>query len=288
MPVAPAPASERGGEGSATAIDITAIAPTLHRPIRDGEAGPTHPGPNAPSPSNTFPPAPTKFERPARRTAPPPEPMPVARSGDVTTTGVTAPARPGAITARPVAERTDLQLLEGWRAGDAAAGEALVARHWTSVSRFFRSKIGDDGADLIAQTFRACVEGRDRLDGDHVKAYLLTVARRRLADVFRSRRPELDLSVASVIDLGAGPVTFAAQREILRDGLARIPLDDQIALELAYFEGLSTREIAGVLEIPEDTVRGRLARAREKVRAALRLVATEAEAALAESALPAE
>ncbi|NVB81537.1 MAG: sigma-70 family RNA polymerase sigma factor, partial [Kofleriaceae bacterium] len=184
-------------------------------------------------------------------------------------------------------------LLEGWRAGDPAAGEALVARHWTSVSRFFRSKIGDDGADLISQTFLACVEGRDRIEGDNVKAYLFAVARRRLADMFRSRarRPEVDFSVSSVIDLGTGPVTFVSRREqseILRDGLARIPLDDQIALELAYFEGLSTREIAGVLEIPENTVRSRLSRAREKLRAALRLVATETEAALAESTLPAE
>ena len=214
----------------------------------------------------------------------------MAPSADTTTTGVTAPARPAAISARPVGERTDLQLLEGWRAGDQAAGEALVARHWTSVSRFFRSKIGDDGADLISQTFLACVEGRDRIDGDNVKAYLFSVARRRLADMFRSRarRPEVDFSVSSVIDLGTGPVTFVSRREyseILRDGLARIPLDDQIALELAYFEGLSTREIAGVLEIPENTVRSRLSRAREKLRAALGMVATPTEAALAESTL---
>lgn len=282
---------ERDDESGPTAIEPTAIAPTLvvDRPIHD-ESGPTVLGPNAPAASSTLElhgpsiSARTVLERPSRATAPPP-------ATDATTTGVTAPARPAAISARPLGERTDIQLLEGWRTGDAAAGEALVARHWTSVSRFFRSKIGDDGADLISQTFLACVEGRDRIESDNIKAYLFSVARRRLADFFRSRarKPEIDFSLSSVIDLGTGPVTHLARRErseILRDALARIPLDDQIALELAYFEALSMREIAGVLEIAENTVRSRLSRAREKLRAALKITATPAEAALAESTLP--
>jgi RNA polymerase sigma-70 factor (ECF subfamily) len=186
--------------------------------------------------------------------------------------------------------RSDVELLDAWRGGDPAAGEELVARHWTSVSRFFRSKIGDDGADLISQTFLACVEGRDRIEGDNIKAYLFAVARRRLADHFRkrARTPSLDFAASSVIDLGTGPVTHVSRRqrsELLRDGLARIPLDDQIALELAYFEGLSTRDIAAVLEIGENTVRSRLSRAREKLREVLATLATAEDAAFADSQL---
>jgi RNA polymerase sigma-70 factor (ECF subfamily) len=186
--------------------------------------------------------------------------------------------------------RSDLELLDGWRAGDTAAGEELVSRHWASISRFFRSKIGDDGADLISQTFLACVEARDRIEGDNVKAYMFAVARRRLADHFRkrARAPAVDFEVSSVIDLGTGPSTHVSRRqrsELLRDGLARIPLDDQIALELAYFEGLSTKEIADVLEIPENTVRSRLSRARDKLRAVLATLAPPDEAALADSQL---
>ena len=187
-------------------------------------------------------------------------------------------------------EESDLDLLEAWRAGNVRAGDALVSRHWTSVSRFVRSKIGDDGADLIAQTFLACVEGRDRIAGDNVKAYLFAVARKRLADHFRrrARTPQLDLARSSLIDLGSGPVTQLGReqrRELLRDGLARIPLDDQIALELAYFEELSTRELAAVLEIPENTVRSRLSRARDKLRVVLAELGSEPEAKLADSQL---
>jgi len=186
--------------------------------------------------------------------------------------------------------RTDLELLDAWRAGDRAAGDALVSRHWASISRFFRAKVGDDGADLISQTFLACVEGRDRIAGDNVKAYLFAVARRRLADHFRkrARAPVVDLARSSLVDLGTGPATELGRRqrgELLRDALARIPLDDQIALELAYFEGMSTRDLAAVLEIPENTVRSRLSRARDKLRAKLCELGTPAEAALAESQL---
>jgi RNA polymerase sigma factor (sigma-70 family) len=185
---------------------------------------------------------------------------------------------------------TDLELLDAWRAGDSTAGDALVSRHWASISQFFRAKIGDDAADLIAQTFLACVEGRDRIEGDNIKAYLFAVARRRLADHLRTRAraPALDLASSSLADIATGPATALGkheQHQLLRDALARIPLDDQIALELAYFEDLSTRELASVLDIPENTVRSRLSRARTKLREALEKLGSAAEADLAESQL---
>ena len=186
--------------------------------------------------------------------------------------------------------RPDGELLAAWRGGDNAAGEELVARHWTSVSRFCRSKIGDDGADIIAQVFLACVEARDRITGDNLKPYLFAVARKRIADHFRqrSRSADVDFSLSSVRDLRTGPATHVARRqrsELLREGLTRIPLDDQIALELAYFEALSMKEIASVLEIEENTVRSRLSRARAKLRDVLATLADPAAASLAESQL---
>ncbi len=183
----------------------------------------------------------------------------------------------------------DAELLDRWRAGETAAGEELVARYWASVARFFRSKIGDDGADLISQTFLACVESRAQID--NLKAYLFATARRRLADHFRraARSRELDFSVTSVADLAPGAATELSRMRrgnLLREAMIRIPLDDQIALELAYVEELSSREIAEVLELGENTVRSRLSRAKDKLRAALaELAGSPSEAAEAESQL---
>jgi len=186
--------------------------------------------------------------------------------------------------------RTDLELLEGWRAGEAKAGEQLVERYWSSIAGFFRAKIGDDGADLISQTFLACVEARDRIEGEDVRAYLFSVARRRLADHFRraARLQVVDLSVCSLTDVRSGPATQLGRHEegeLLRQALTRIPLDDQIALELFYFEGMPTAGVARVLEVGENTVRSRLSRARERLREALSELAPADEAARAESQL---
>jgi RNA polymerase sigma-70 factor (ECF subfamily) len=184
--------------------------------------------------------------------------------------------------------RADLELLDLWRAGDKLAGDELVSRHWDGIARFFRHKIGDDGVDLISQTFVACIESSAPIE--NVKAFLFTVARRRLADLFRkrARTPELDLAASSLADLGTGLETAVDRKQrdhLLRTALARIPLDDQIALELAYFEGLGTRELAQVLEINENTVRSRLSRARDRLRLVLAELGTADEAALADSQL---
>jgi RNA polymerase sigma-70 factor (ECF subfamily) len=183
---------------------------------------------------------------------------------------------------------TDLELLEAWRAGDKVAGDALVSRYWEPVARFFRHKLGDDGVELISQTFLACVETAAPIE--HLRAFLFTVARRRLADHLRvrARRPALDFAVSSLADLGTGLETALGRKQraaLLQRALQRIPLDDQVALELAYVEGLSTRELAAVLEINENTVRSRLARAREKLRGVLAGMGTAVEVEEAEAAL---
>ena len=47
--------------------------------------------------------------------------------------------------------------------------------------------------------------------------------------------------------------------------MRRLPVQMQIAIELYYWEGLSTVELAAVLDVAEGTARSRLARAREKL-----------------------
>lgn len=185
---------------------------------------------------------------------------------------------------------SDPELLEQWRGGDTRAGEELLERHWSSISRFFRAKVGEDSADLISQTFLAAVEGRDRIGGDSVRGYLFAVARRRLADHFRKvhQAPSADLSVSSLADLRTGPATAHARkerRELLARALSLIPLDDQIALELLYFEELPTADIARVLEVGDNTVRSRLARARDRLRRALVELGSDAEVDAAEAEL---
>ena len=176
----------------------------------------------------------------------------------------------------------DWELLAAWRAGDAGAGNALVAAHFEAVSRFVRGKLGDDVEDLLQQTFLACVEGKDRIAGVSFKSYLFGVATRRLFDHLRGRyragRP-VSFSEISLADLGTTPSERVARNEraeLVQAALRQIPVDAQIALELAYWEGLSGAEIAVALDIEPGTVRSRLSRARDQLRDAVRALGGDA------------
>lgn len=58
----------------------------------------------------------------------------------------------------------------------------------------------------------------------------------------------------------------AQQREIIRRGLSRLGGKERAALVLRDVEGLSTREVAGILGSSENTVRSQISTARLKLR----------------------
>ena len=161
----------------------------------------------------------------------------------------------------------DLELLAAWRGGDRQAGDALILRHFDSICRFFRTKLGDDIEDLIQRTFLDLLEARTV---DNLRATLFTIAHRRLYDHLRvAYRRDEPLSSLSVADLGTSPSSAVGRNEeerLLHEGLRRISLEHQVVLELAYWEDLSGPEIATILAISEHTVRSRLARARQALR----------------------
>lgn len=163
---------------------------------------------------------------------------------------------------------TDLELLERWRAGDATAGNALVERHFSAIYRFFRNKVRADIEDLVQRVFLACVESRDRFRGDaSFRSYLFRVARNELFRRYRTDGRLEDFGSRSMAEHDPGPSpteALARRREhrVLLRALRSLALDDQIALELFYWEKLSGSDLAIVLGVPEGTARTRLRRAR--------------------------
>ena len=154
---------------------------------------------------------------------------------------------------------TDGEVLAQWSAGSRVAGNELIERHFDTVHRFFRNKVGSDIEDLMQQTFLACVEARTRYQGQaSFKTFLLAIARNQLFTHYSKRRRE-------VHDLGTSPTGVLAKREdehLLSEALRRVPLDAQVVLELAYWEGMDGAEIAQVLEVPLNTAYSRLRRAK--------------------------
>ncbi|HEX4423065.1 MAG TPA: sigma-70 family RNA polymerase sigma factor [Kofleriaceae bacterium] len=172
----------------------------------------------------------------------------------------------------PTEEPSDGELLERWRGGELASGEALFERYYDMVERFFLNKVTTGVQDLVQETFIRCVESRERIrDNDRFRVYMFGVAYHVLAAHLRERYRDgraIDFHETSVCDLAPGPSSLIARRRehrLLIEALRSIPVDDQVLLELHYWEQLTTHQMADVLQIPVGTVRGRLQRARSKL-----------------------
>lgn len=173
---------------------------------------------------------------------------------------------------------SDHELLEAWGNGDLSAGHTLFERHFESLHRFFRTKSEVGVEDLIQQTLLACLEGRQRFRRDSsFRTYMFQIARFQLYAHYRARARDriFDFESVSVVDLGDTPSRVLVRQQdarLLLQALQRIPLDAQTVLELWFWEELTGPEIADVLGIPEPTVRSRLRRAIDRLRAELQVV----------------
>lgn len=179
----------------------------------------------------------------------------------------------------------DAELLEAWRSGDPEAGEKLYDRHVGAVARFFQNKVPDQVEELMQQTFLALVESRDRIRaGVTFRAYLLAIARYKLLDHLARKTSGkdrlVDLEADSMVDLAPGPSTVVARKReqrLLLEGLRRIPVEHQTALELFYWEGLNANEIAEVFGISHSAMRSRLSKARALLEQAMATLADSPE-----------
>ena len=167
-----------------------------------------------------------------------------------------------------------MDLFRAWQSEDRAAGATLIERHYDSIVRFFQSKAGPSADDLVQRTFLACAEARDRFRGSSsFRTFLFAIARNILFEHIRRQTKDRgrspDFTVSTIRDLNPGLSTHVharAQHRLLVEGLQRLPVAMQIAIELHYWEGFSVAEIAEIVDVPPGTVKSRLHRGRELVR----------------------
>jgi RNA polymerase sigma factor (sigma-70 family) len=162
----------------------------------------------------------------------------------------------------------DARLVGAWTRGDDQAGAELFRRYYAPVARFYRSKVGPQAPDLVQRCFLRCLEIRARIrDGVSFRCFVFGVARNVLLEHYRGVRAStrIDFTEHTVEDLSPTPTSELAhgeQSRLLLHALRRLPVDQQIVIELYYWEDLNAREIAEIYDVPEPTIRTRLRRAK--------------------------
>jgi RNA polymerase sigma factor (sigma-70 family) len=177
-----------------------------------------------------------------------------------------------------VAGRGEEQLLRQFVvAGDAIAFEALLARHGPMVLSVCRRILGDPhaAADAFQATFLVLVRKANRLRaadqlGPWLHGVAFRVAARARSDAARRRALELRGARAEAVEVeDARPAEQAELRGLLDREVDRLPESYRRAVILCYLEGQTHEEAARELGCTPGMLRGRLDRARAKLRARL-------------------
>jgi RNA polymerase sigma-70 factor (ECF subfamily) len=183
------------------------------------------------------------------------------------------------------ADSSDEDLMLSYAAGDAAAFDAIYARHKGGVYRYLLRQCRDAG--IAEQLFQDVWMNLIRVRGRYQPSakfttWLYTLAHNRLIDHHRaSGRVTLvssdddnhaDVVAALPASRRSEPESRAANRELgerLKDAVAALPAAQRDAFLLQQEGGLTLEEIAALTGAGAETVKSRLRYATNKLRAEL-------------------
>jgi len=175
-------------------------------------------------------------------------------------------------------DKGDVSLIGGAAAGDRDCLAALYDRYAPALLAIGRRILGDrrEAEDLLHDVFIEVWRQAGDYDESRgsVRAWLLMRMRSRALDRRKSaaisKRADLPApdAVADAHDNGEDPA-LGPDRQAVRRALAQLPAEQRQVLELGYFEGLSSSEIAERVRAPIGTVKSRVAAALSKLRAAV-------------------
>jgi RNA polymerase sigma-70 factor, ECF subfamily len=133
--------------------------------------------------------------------------------------------------------------------------------------------------DLVQETFLRALRFWDRFQpGTHIRAWLFQIMRNTFLTFYRLRDREAAVAEDGVPDWDAPMFHDAPEEDSramdahtdLERAMRRLPEDFRTVLLLAEVEGMPLDEVASIMACPVGTVKSRIFRAKERLRALLR------------------
>ena len=157
--------------------------------------------------------------------------------------------------------------------GDRLAMQVLFARHHVRVYRFVLRLVRNEATaeDLISDVFLDVWRQAGKFEGrSAVSTWMLSIARFKALSALR-RRPEQELddeTAEQLEDQSDDPEVALAKKDkaaVLRQALSKLSAEHREIVDLVYYHEKSVEEVAGIVGIPEATVKTRMFYARKKL-----------------------
>lgn len=157
--------------------------------------------------------------------------------------------------------------------GDRLAMQVLYGRHHVRVFRFGMRLVRDEqlAEDLISEVFLDVWRQAGKFEGrSSVSTWLLAITRFKALSALRRRKDvELDEEAADTIEDSSDNPEVTVQKKdtgsALRKCLSKLTAEHREIIDLVYYHEKSVEEVAGIVGIPENTVKTRLFYARKKL-----------------------
>jgi RNA polymerase sigma-70 factor (ECF subfamily) len=177
-------------------------------------------------------------------------------------------------------EGTDALLAARLAAGDDHALAEIFDRLASAVYASALRVLGDGSAaqDVVQDVFVELWSHPDRFNpaAGSLRTFLIVLARHRAVDLVRSELRRLARQERTYRLAPADPgrsahdeVTTEETAAVVREAVRLLPDGQRQVIELAYFQGLTCREVAKKVGIPEGTVKSRLRLAHAKLETVL-------------------
>ncbi len=167
------------------------------------------------------------------------------------------------------ASASDHDLSRAWQSGDRAAGAALFGRHAAALRCFLERRVGPDTEDIVQDVWTAVARSIGRYERRSAfRTWLFAVANNHARGAYRhsDRVAKIETLAQDLFDVPSiDPAEVCTRRqelERLATGLRELPDALRRVVSLYYFEQRPAAEIGRQLNIPENTVRSRVRRAR--------------------------
>ena len=160
--------------------------------------------------------------------------------------------------------------------GPEALARRLYEDHGPALTRWVRSRFADPrvAEEVVSESVLSAWRKYDQYDAERgsERAWMFGITRNVASSRHQSDRRHLRVvPTATVIELDVDDVELAGvtERSVIADALRSLSGDHVAVVAAAYWDGLSTKEIATRLGIPDGTVKSRLHYALRALRAQL-------------------